>query len=219
MPPNMCLPQIQACGMRIADLDTDGVPLPGSDNLLGSGALVKVTITPVYVDGTDIVDKNGCGEMCVNFKGEPSFRRGDVSIEICTHDPYVMAKLSSSETISYTEPGHGLAVGSAAPPIGPITSNGISLELWRKRVDDGDLDLDFPYAWWALPKLVNLRPGPSEASDGNPHPTFTAEAIENPNWFDGPLNDWPATSDRAWQWIPTRTLPDFVCGPVALVGS
>lgn len=215
---DMCLPQIQACMMRIADLDTDGVPLPGSDNLLVSDALVKVTIAPVYVDGTDIVDKNGCGQMCVNFRGEPSFRRGDVTIEICTHDPWVIAKFSSSTVITYTD-GLTTVTGAGAPPIGPITGNGVSLELWRKRINDGDLDVDYPYAWWALPKLKNLRPGNAEASDGNPHPTFTAEALENPNWFDGPLNDWPATSDLAWQWVPTKTLPVAACGPQNLAAS
>lgn len=215
MPPEMCLPQIQACRMRIADLAANGAPLAGADNLLISSALVKVTITPVYIEGTDIVDKNGCGEMCVNYRGKPSFRRGDVTFEVCTHDPYVNAKLSSGDTLV-----DGDAVGAAAPPIGVIEGDGVSVELWRLRVnDDGDVDPDFPYAWWALPKLNNLKPGPIEHSDGNPHPTFTGEAVQNANWVDGPLNDWPAASDRAWQWIPTTTIPDAVCGPVALVAS
>lgn len=215
MPPDMCRPQIQACRMRVSDLAPNGAPLPGADNVLTSKALVKVTITPVYVDGTDIVDKNGCGEMVVNFRGKPSFRRGDATIEIATHDPWLIAKLSSASIIT-----DGDAIGAGAPPIGVVEGDGVSIELWRKRVsEDGDLDLDYPFAWWALPKAVNLKPGPVEASDGNPHPTFTCELIENENWDDGPTNDWPATSDLAWQWIPTTTMPEATCGPTALVAS
>lgn len=215
MPPTMCLPQIHACAMRVTDLEADGVPLPGDDNVIVSDSLVKITIAPVFIEGTDITDKNGCGDVCLNYKGRPSFRRGDVTIEVCTHDPWLEAKLSGGATIT-----SGEATGATAPSIGPITGAGVSIEFLRSRINDGDRDPDFPYAWWVLPKAVNLKPGNKEASDGNPHPTFTGELLENVNWFDGPGNDWPAASDRAWQWIPVAA-PPFVasCGPSALAAS
>ncbi len=206
---DVALPQLHACRMRIANLDGAGVPNPGAENLYVTDALVQFTFSPVYEDGDEITVKNACGETCVDYRGPDNLRRGDFNLVICTHDPFLMAMLGNGDVLT-----DGEAIGYAGPAIGPVTGNAISIELWTKRINGGDLDPDFPYARWALPKLKNLREGEHQFQNGEKSPAFSGQMYENTNWFDGPLNDWPATSDRMYQWIPV-TAADL---PAASVG-
>jgi hypothetical protein len=140
----------------------------------------------------------------------------DVTLRFTTPDPYLAARLSLGSVLSGFD---GARVGFAAPRLGVISGNGISIELWEWRVNNGDRDSDSPYAWWAYPKVKNLKLNPYEHSANALLPEYVGQAFENPNWFDGPLNDWPSTSDAAFQWVPTSTIPEAVCGPQALVAS
>lgn len=209
-----CLPQVQACAIRVALLDTNGVPLPGDENLYVSSALTQLQFSPVYKDATEIEEENACGTVCVNYLPPPSFKRGDVTVGLCTPDPFLGALLSGGDILEVAD-----RIGFAAPPIGVVTGNGVSIELWAKRIDDGDLDADSPYAWWAYPKIKNLRLTAHTHQNGALLPQYQGQAYENPNWFDGPLNDWPATSDRVYQWVPTDTIPEAFCGFQELLAS
>jgi|SRR6185369_3756382 len=216
MAENACLAQAHACRVRLADLDTDGVPLPGSDNVYVSNALVIMSVSPNYTDGDEIEEKNGCGEVQVSLKGDPTLKWFDVTLRFTTPDPYLAAMLSQGSVLSGFD---GARVGFAAPRLGVISGNGVSIELWEWRINAGDKDSDSPYAWWAYPKVKNLKLNPYEHSAGALLPEYVGQAFENPNWFDGPLNDWPSTSSSAFQWVPTNTIPEAVCGPQALVAS
>lgn len=216
MAANHCLPQVHGCALRLAKLDTNGVPLPGASNLYVTDALSRLTVTPVYTDGDEIEEKNACGAVSINYIGDDTFKRVDVELVIVTHDPYIFEFMAEGSDL-LTD---GDAKGWAAPPIGIIAAgSGISVEVWAKRINDGILDGDFPYAWWAMPKVTNLRFGQRVFENGPSLPTFTGRGYENANWFDGPLNDWPVASDRCVQWVETVALPTVACGPQALAAS
>lgn len=209
-----CIPQVQACRIRVAKLESDGVPLPGADNVYVSDALTMLTATPVYQDGADITQEGACGTLCLDYQGDDTFRRLDGELTVCTHDPYLMKLLGGGQVL--TDSGiHGYSL----PALGGLTNDGISIELWAKRVDDGDLHPDWPYAWWVLPKAKHMRRGQSQFTNGPHLPTFTFKAYENVNWFDGPLNDWPVASDRVLQWFPAQSLPTAACGSQTLAAS
>lgn len=210
-----CRPQVQACAIRVARLDTDGTPLAGLTGMYVSDALVTATFTPVYTDGDEIEDKNACGVVGVNFRGDDTFKRGDFSLQIITPDPFLSEMLSGGELLDVP----GLPAGFQAPPIGAVTGNGVSIELWSKRIDDGDLDADFPYAHWAYPKLRNLRMQPHTHANASLQPAFSGQSVENANWYDGPAGDWPADSSRCYQWVPAATLPTPSCAYQELVAS
>ena len=209
-----CLPQVHADVMRVAKLDTNGVPLPGVENLYVSTALTTLTFEPEIKDGEEIEELNAAGEICVAFQGDPSLKWTNVTIEICTPDPYLEALFSQGTVITADGAGAQDPKGYAYPAIGPIrSSGGISTELWAKRINNGDLDPDFPYAHWALPKIVQLRPAGRNFGNESQKPSFTGRGLENLNWFDGPMNDFDAASDRVAQWIPATGKPTAKCGP------
>ncbi len=210
-----CRPQVQACAIRVARLDPTGVPQPGATNLYVSDALVTMTFTPVYTDGDEIEDKNACGVVKVNYRGKDSFKRGDVTLQIITPDPFLSEMLSGGELLDEVS----LPAGYQAPPIGEVLGDGISIELWAKRIDDGDVDQNFPYAHWAYPKIRNLRMQPHTHAQASLQPAFSGQAVENANWYDGPVGDWPADSSRVYQWLPTATLPTPSCAYQELVAS
>lgn len=211
---DQCLPQLSACRMRVALLDSNGVPHPGADALYVSKAFSEVGFTAVYTDGDEIEDKNACGEVEVNFRQPDSFKRLDMTITLLTPDPYLSQLLSGGVVLT-----DGDAVGYGYPQIGQAPSQLVSLELWCKRINNGALDADFPYGWWAFPQLQNLRVGDKTFNAQTQQNVFSGQAVENANWYDGPLNDWPVASDRCAQWIPTTALPDVSCGYLTLAVS
>lgn len=210
-----CRPQVNACAVRVARLDTNGVPLPGANNMYVSDAFVRVSWASVYTDGEEIEEKNACGITVVSYRGRDTFKRGDIELELVTADPYLSEMLSGGDLLT----SGSLPKGFAAPPIGPVEGNGVSIEVWAIRVDDGDQDADYPYAHWVYPKIVNLRLGDHEHANAANKPVFTGQAYENPNWFDGPVGDWPALSDRAYQWLPTNVIPTPSCAYQTLAAS
>lgn len=210
-----CRGIVNACRIRVARLDTNGVPLPGANNLYVSDALVSLAFTAVYTDGDEIEEKDACGIARVNFRSADTFKRGDVEITLVTPDPYLSEMLSGGDVLT----SGALPKGFAAPPLGPVVGNGVSVELWAIRVDDGAEDADYPYAHFAYPRIKNLRIGDHSHEQGALKPVFSGQAYENINWYDGPAGDWPATSDRVYQWIPTNTLPEASCAYAELAAS
>lgn len=214
---NDCLPQIQACAMRVARLDTNGVPLPGASNLYVTDALTQVQHAPAYEDGDRITQKNACGAVCVDYQSPPTYLGDDITITLCTPDPQLVQMLNGGTVLTV-----GAAVGASSPAIGIIPAalqKGVSIELWAKRIRNGDLDPTFPYARWVLPKVTNIKQGGFNQENGPNLPTFTARALENANWFNGPTNDWTAASDKSWQWLPVTTLPTVTCGYLTLAST
>lgn len=205
-----CLPQIHACRVRVADLDSNGVPTPGAGHLYVTDSLVTCTLKPVYRDGTEIEEPNGCDEIAAAYMPPPSYKWDEVELEFVKREPVLEAMLSRGSVLDL---GGDAPKGGARPRAGVIGGHGISIELWAKRLNGPDLDPDFPYAWWVMPKVRNLKAGDDEKGASVSKPKFSGIAVENTNWHDGPLNDWPVASDRSVQWIPTTSMPVAVCGP------
>jgi len=96
----------------------------------------------------------------------------------------------------------GDAVGFAYPALGTIDPMNVSIELWTKRVNEGNLDSAFPYAWWVLPRAKDMRLGQKSFGNKSVQPTVSGKATENEHWFDGPVNNWTVASDRVMQYMP-----------------
>lgn len=211
-----CAVQVQACRIRVSKLNADGSPVVGAGASYVSDAFVKFTSTQNNDAANEIKEQNACGSTAIDYLGPPTKLRDDVELDLITPDPHLHAVLISQGTLLVVAGG---AVGFQAPPIGPVTGNGVSIELWAKRLIDNALSTVHPYAHWAFPRILNLAMGPKEFGNSAQHSIITGQSYENDNWLDGPFNDFPADSSRTWQWIPTDTLPDIACGPVTVSAS
>ena len=205
---NNCARQVQACAIRVARLDGAGVPDPGASNLYVTDALTQLGVEPVIAEGDEFEVKNACGEVCVNVKDCDRLRRLDLTLGLCYPDPELQELLAGGTVLT-----SGDAVGYAFPELGAAACpNGVSVELWTKRYDTGgSLDADFPYEWYVLPKTF-WQHSTRTFENGPITIEFQGFAVENENWFDGPLNDWPVASTAVMQSIPTATLPTTACG-------
>jgi hypothetical protein len=216
-----CLPQVQACLIRVAKLGPDGVPVVGTKSGYISDALVSVAFSPEYEDGAEITQDNACGDRVIDYKAPDIFRWGNITIQLATPDPYLAAFLSGGDIIEGTvaSPDEG-RIGYQAPSLGTLEENPISMELWVKRPDKstGSLDAASPYARWAYPLVKNLRLGDYTHENGALLPEYTGQAFENPAWATGPWDDWDWASDRVFQWFPVdaSSVPVAACAPVAI---
>lgn len=211
---NDCLPQVQACRIRVTRLDANGVPTPGASNMYTSDALTSIAFAWEVAAGTEITAENGCGIQVLNFAAQDTLRRGNITIQLVTPDPQLSEMLSGGDVLT-----SGAAVGLSAPPLGELVDNPISIEVWAKRVRDGKIDPTFPYAWWVYPWVQNVRPDDHTQENAPFQPGFIGRAFENDNWFNGPLNNWPVASDRVYQWLPTATIPAANCGYQTVAAS
>lgn len=209
---NDCLPSIQACAMRVARLDSNGVPTPGADNLYVTAGLITLTATPEYRDGDEFEVVTACGALGVNFKDQNRLKRLGVEMNIVAPDPELTELLAGGSVLT-----DGTAVGYAAPDLLTIANpNGVSLELWTKRLGpDGAQDATYPWFRWVYPR-VYLNVGAKNFQNGPMDNPFSGYAIENPNWYDGPMQDWPETdtSYRVFSYLPRDSgdFPTVECG-------
>lgn len=200
-----CIPQLQACRVRVADLGPTGAPAGAT---YVSDAFVLITVTPVYKDGQEVSVDNACGVNAIDYKSEDSLTRADIEIDFITPDPDLMAILIAN-SVAVTVGG---AVGWQMAPVGPITGNGISIEWWCKRINAGALSQVHPYAHWAAPIARSMRLGAKEFGNTEQHSKVSGQLNENDNWGDGPGNDYNSDSSALFQWIPVDTLPETTCG-------
>lgn len=214
--PNAVLPQIHGDALVISLLDRNGVPLPSGNGYYCTHALTKVTFKPQYSDGDAIQENTASGSRCINFKDDDLFDGIDADIELCSPDAYAAHMLAGGTLLTEVS---AQVPGYAFPPMGKLSGNGVSIEVYAKRIDDDDLDSDFPYARYVLPKLKRARIGDRAFERALANNVFTGRAIENPNWFDGPMNDWPAASDRVCQWLPWASIPAATPAPTTLPAS
>lgn len=213
--PNDCKPQLQACALRVARLDGAGVPNPGNSNLYVTTAFTTVGFSAEVAEGEEFEVKNACGEVCVSYKDCDRLKRLNMDIELCYPDPELTEMLVGGVRLV-----SGAATGYGFPRLNVADCpNGISIEIWAKRITTGgSLASPFPYAWWVFPKVF-LQHNEDTFENGPHQPTFAGFAIENENWYNGPSNNWPVASDRVAQWMPTSTLPPDICGYQQLAAS
>jgi hypothetical protein len=96
--------------------------------------------------------------------------------------------------------GPGNAVGYQAPALGNVADpNGISLEMWQKRMINGQQATDYPWYRIVLPKCINFHIQPRDFTNANQQTVMEGQAWHNPNWGTGPFGDYPLDSTKWYQ--------------------
>lgn len=206
---------VQACAMRIAKLELDGVPLPGAGNLYVTDTFGKLDATPVVTKGIDIEVMNACGGLPVTYKDRDRLKRYDLVLELEWLDPELEFLLIGGELFTAS----AFSVGGAVPAVGVVDNiGGVSMELWSKHIVNGDIDVIWPYIQWIFPRTY-WAPDKMSWSNGHSTRNFTGYCAQNPNYFNGPTNDWTFASDRLLAWRFTKTIPTPQLGSQTEVAS
>jgi hypothetical protein len=208
-----CFPQMNVCAARACKLNSNGTTLIGSTSSYVTAATVSVGITPVFDAGAEIKEKDGCGTTFVDVIADPALIRYDIDIDFWSTDPQLLDIIVPDGDILTGGSGEK---GFAFPSPGTVTGQ-FSLEFWQKIINDNALDLDYPYAHWAMPFLKNVQ---LQKRDVNgtavSHTVLKAEAYPNSNWFNGPGDDWTVATTAPVLYIPRATIPTASCTPTSI---
>ena len=101
-------------------------------------------------------------------------------------------------------------VGYAAPNMGVVgNENGISLEVYSYAIINGVQPVDKPFYRWVFPLVTNLHQTSRDFTNAIAVSQYTGEVFENPNWGNGPFNDWSYPSTQVFQRarIPAALVP------------
>jgi hypothetical protein len=100
-------------------------------------------------------------------------------------------------------------VGWAAPVIGTDpTPNGVGVEVWSRAIVGGKPASVNPYWRWVIPYAKTRMDGDRVLENGELANVFSGFGLDNSGFADGPLNDWPfSTQTTSIQYARAATAP------------
>lgn len=197
-------------GMRVARLAADGTTPAGAAAMYVTDALVKLEFEPLYAQPDEISRTNAAGRACVLYQAPATLKRLTItSLEICSPDPELEEILAGGTILTNA----GNTVGYAWPAVGVDPQpNGLSIEVWSRAIDaNGAPAATNPYIRWVVPRAY-LQRGAGTIEEGPFGPVFSGRGIQNPNWGNGPANDWTLASTRVLQWARESAGPPASSG-------
>ncbi|MFN2592944.1 MAG: hypothetical protein ABR532_08960 [Candidatus Dormibacteria bacterium] len=203
-----------ACGIRVCKLGPTGIPNPGAGNMYISGAPIEVKSTWQVKSGTRFEQRSGCGTVCTVVQEQDDIQGLTLTMDLCQLDAELMAMLTGGTVITVG----GNSLGFIDPPLGQQQQNGVCLDVWTQNQNGNSQDPNYPYIHWAYPR-VTWRSGDATFNEGILNVPFTGVAYENPNYEDGPFEDFNVniTTIRAWQLETSIPVP--LCGAQVLPHS
>jgi hypothetical protein len=197
---------VQGAALRVTRLLSTGATATGASASYVMNKFVRVSFTPEYEEGEEFTEKTADGSVCVTFKAPDTLKRVNLEVAICEPDVEFTELVSGGILLA----DGGVNVGYAAAETGTDpTPNGNALEVWSYAVANGTREGFFR---WLFP-YVQLRPtGERVIENGLLANTFEGWGLGNADFGDGPQNDWPYTSERAWAYIKTDIAPTGING-------
>lgn len=112
--------------IRVTRLSEFGaIDREGDDAQIVTDGFITVSLTAEVEEGTEIIQRNASGALCVNEKFSDSFKRFTVEIEFCGVNPQLLTMVTNAEPYEdYAGEIAGFTIGE-----GEIT-DAFALELW-----------------------------------------------------------------------------------------
>lgn len=184
----LCRPEARGKVIRITKLDACGAPVEGATSTLVTKSFVSVQNTPNYTDPEEIQQLDANGDICVDDQTDPAFRWIDLTITLCTTDPFFVNLVT----------GDPLVVDDATPTPNTVgwridsdltgTAN-FALEVWTGITGQACDPGGFPeYGYWLYPWVTQARWGEWTIENGPLLTTFTARTKGGSGWGVGPYN-------------------------------
>lgn len=199
---------VYALGMRVVRLGVTGAPLIGAGNAYVTDNLVKLDFTMNYREGETKERLNGAGNACLFYEAPRTVRNITLnSLELCNNDAQLEQLLGGGDVLVDEDDD---PIGYAAPEVGANPSgNGLALELWSAAMHDEGYDDAFPYERWLFPRESLWAAGTRSISADPMAVGFEGTGRQNPNYGNGPFNDWEYTSSRVFQHYRVPAMPDL----------
>lgn len=154
-----CYTPIKGRILRVVLLNDCGVPVTGtgSAQVVQSG-FVQVQSSPQYETGNEYIQKTADAQLCVNEKDADILKRFELTADLCTIDPGLVANtISPARLLTFSEAPTGTGFAMAE---GAATTH-FSLEVWQRVSGAGACDPSglTRYVYNAWPHLVNAKIG------------------------------------------------------------
>lgn len=189
---SVCLGSARVCALRVTRLDANCNIVKGANNAVASSAIVRLQSSPEYETGDEFLQKNGCGDICLYIKALDKLKRMNLQMDLCTRDMELIELLTGASLYTID----GAVSGLSRRGIGEADPDRVSVELWTKAIPTGQSGACTQgngATWWRwVYPAATFTLGDVTHENGIGLVTLSGFADPNPNWYNGPFNDWPA---------------------------
>jgi hypothetical protein len=206
---------IQGVSIRVTRLDASGNLMTNPGDSYTTSAFMRLSFTPEYEEGDEIVEKSANGVICVSYKAPDTLKRVTLEVAICEPDPELSQLMSGGLLLrknlgSFAAPDRK-SIGWASPAVGDDPAgNGVAIECWSFAVKDGKRAATLPYFHWVFPFCRLRQSGDRVIENGMMASTFEGYALGNTNFSNGLDDRWeyPVATERPYSyarasWAPT----------------
>lgn len=185
----------KACALRVARLGTDCAPVVGATNGVATSAIIRLAATANVEAGEVYQLKNGCGSIAVRSRESDKLTDMGLTLDLATRD-FELIELLTGATLLLNAATPVKNIGIARRGVGATNPSFVSLEVWTQSIDDGGVcavggvnpgwfRVIYPRATFTL--------GDTTVENGVATVSLTGFGTQNPQWGNGPWNDYPAT--------------------------
>jgi hypothetical protein len=175
----------------------------------------QVAQSAQYDTGEEHIIRTADGDLCVNEKDPDAFKRMELTIDLCTTDPGIIARTVSPSRLllNTSDVGSGFALAEG------VSDRHFSIEVWQRVTGAGACDPEGNQLWVynAWPHLRHGKIGDYNIATAPSVMQLTAESVAvSPLWWIGDawLTDG-AVSPVPDHWFQNVTI---VTPPVAAAG-
>ena len=206
---------IQGVSVRVTRLDAAGNLLNNPGDSYTTSAFMRLSFTPEYEEGDEVVEKSANGTICVSYKAPDTLKRVTLELAICEPDPELTNLMSGGLLLrknlgTFAAPNRS-SIGWSSPNVGDDPAgNGVAIECWSFAVKDGKRAATLPYFHWVFPYCRMRQSGDRVIENGMLASTFEGYSIGNSLFSNGLDDRWEfaTATERPYSyardsWAPT----------------